>query len=75
MSDKKEKPAKPEKRFEILLNEYKSGSKIILDKKTGVQYLFHQSGCGGGMNVLLGPEGKPLLYDSTVVNSEFFEIK
>ena len=37
------------------------GMEIWVDRQTGVQYLFRQSGYAGGMTVLLDAEGKPLL--------------
>lgn len=39
------------------------GTRIIVDKETGVQYLFALSGCGyaGGMTLLVDRDGKPLL--------------
>ncbi len=35
--------------------------KVFTDTETGVQYLFVQSGYGGGLTVLVDKEGKPLL--------------
>lgn len=34
---------------------------IWVDKETGVNYLFHQSGYAGGMTPLLDREGKPVV--------------
>ena len=34
---------------------------IWVDKETGVNYLFRQSGYSGGMTVLLDREGKPVV--------------
>lgn len=34
---------------------------IYVDKKTGVNYLFTQSGNAGGMCVLVDREGKPII--------------
>lgn len=39
---------------------------IWVDKETGVNYLFRQSGYSGGMTVLLDREGKPVV--TPVVN-------
>ena len=39
---------------------------IWVDKETGVNYIFHQSGYAGGMTPLLDREGKPVI--SPVVN-------
>lgn len=38
-----------------------TGTKIIVDKETGVQYLFVTSGYAGGLTLLVGRDGKPLL--------------
>lgn len=46
-----------ENRFEVVLEE--KGTKIIRDKETKIQYLFHKDGYGGGMTVLLDKDGKP----------------
>ena len=51
-----------EKRFEVVYSEGKlSGVRILLDKETGVQYLETYNGYAGGLTVLLGRDGKPLL--------------
>lgn len=34
---------------------------IWVDKETGVNYLFHYAGEGGGMTPLLDREGKPVI--------------
>lgn len=34
---------------------------ILVDKETGVNYLFRQSGYGGGLTVLLDKDGKPVI--------------
>ena len=34
---------------------------IWVDRKTGVNYLFTQSGYAGGLTPLLGPDGKPIV--------------
>lgn len=51
-----------DKRFEVV---YTQGTldvlKIIVDTKTGVQYLQMQAGYAGGMTPLLDRDGKPLL--------------
>ena len=40
-----------------------STNEIWVDTETGVQYLYHQrGGDSAGLTVLLGPDGKPLLY-------------
>ena len=54
--------AKKEKRFEII---YQQGAldpiEILVDKETGVNYLFRTSGTAGGLTVLLDREGKPVV--------------
>lgn len=52
-------------RFEIV---YKEGSPLIkgltmvlVDKETGVNYLFVQSGYAGGLTPLLDADGKPVI--------------
>lgn len=49
-------------RFEKI---YTQGSlnvtEIWVDKKTGVNYIFHQSGYAGGMTPLLDRDGKPVI--------------
>jgi len=44
---------------------YSQGSlnvtEIWVDKETGVNYVFHQSGYAGGMTPLLDREGKPVV--------------
>ena len=36
-------------------------TKILVDKETGVNYLFHQSSNAGGLTPLLDREGKPVV--------------
>ena len=40
---------------------YFLGARIIVDKETGVQYLYAYWGYGGGLTVLVDADGKPLL--------------
>ena len=51
-----------EKRFEVV---YSQGTletmKIIIDTRTGVQYLAMQAGYAGGLTPLLDRQGKPIL--------------
>jgi hypothetical protein len=37
--------------------------RIIVDKDTGVMYLFHGSGYRGGMTTMVDSNGEPLIYD------------
>jgi len=36
-------------------------TEIWVDKKTGVNYIYHASGHGGGITPLLDREGKPVI--------------
>jgi len=51
-----------DKRFEKI---YSQGAvdviEIWVDKETGVNYVFHQSGYAGGMTPLLDRDGKPVV--------------
>ena len=56
--------AKTEKRFVVRSAGNESmvqGAQIWIDKQTGVNYLFVQSGYAGGLTPLLDREGKPIL--------------
>ena len=50
-------------RFEVIYQEtgLKSEKTILVDKKTGVNYLFIASGFGGGLTPLLDKDGKPII--------------
>lgn len=52
-------------RFYIVVdtNDSHGVSYLIVDRETRVQYLFIDSGYQGGMSVVLGADGKPLLYE------------
>ena len=56
-----------ETRFEVIQEEGNGlttpSRAVLLDKSTGVQYLFVQSGYAGGLCPLLDKEGKPLTWD------------
>ena len=45
------------------------GTEIWVDTETGVNYVFHFSGYAGGMTVLLGKDGKPVI--SPTMNNAF----
>ena len=36
---------------------------VIVDRKTGVNYIFAKSGYAGGLTVLLDKDGKPVVTD------------
>ena len=46
------------------------GVKILVDKKTGVNYMWVESGYAGGLTVLLDGDGKPVI---TPVPKEYSE--
>lgn len=43
------------------------GTAVLLDRETGVNYLFYQSGYGGGLTPLLDNQGNPVV--TTVYNN------
>ena len=55
--------AKKEERFIKTFSQYTFGNQmeIWVDKTTGVNYLYHASGYGGGLTVLLKPDGTPVV--------------
>lgn len=49
-------------RFEVVFKKGNmSGCKIIVDKETGVNYLFSWDGYAGGITPLLNEDGKPVI--------------
>lgn len=53
---------KIDKRFETVYSQGALGGiSILVDKETGVHYLFTSSGNAGGLTVLLDGEGKPVI--------------
>ncbi|MBQ5816365.1 MAG: xylan 1,4-beta-xylosidase [Oscillospiraceae bacterium] len=50
-----------EKRFEKVYSQGVGTVEIWVDKETGVNYLYRQSGYSGGMTVLLDRDGKPVI--------------
>lgn len=54
-----------EKRFEVVYSEgngvIEVSKTIYVDKKTGVNYLFIQSGAGAGLTPLLDADGNPVV--------------
>lgn len=56
--------AKKEERFLKIWSQggsFTSLNEIWVDKRTGVNYLFHASGYAGGLTPLLGADGKPVV--------------
>ncbi len=57
----------PENRFVKSEKEgFLNGTQIIVDTKTGVQYLFVFEGNRGGLTVILDQDGKPFLDEKYV---------
>ena len=50
-----------DKRFEKVYSQGMGTLEIWVDKETGVNYLYLQSGYSGGMTVLLDKDGKPII--------------
>jgi len=50
-----------DKRFERVYSQGMGTIEIWVDKETGVNYLYRQSGYSGGMTVLLDKDGKPVI--------------
>lgn len=50
-----------EKRFEKVYSQDLGSVSIFVDKETGVNYLFSQSGYASGLTPLLDREGKPVI--------------
>ena len=53
--------AKKEERFIKVYSENLGCEMILVDKKTGVNYLFVQSGYAGGLTPLLNADGRPVV--------------
>lgn len=55
--------AKKEKRFVRIYEESAllAESCLLVDRETGVTYLWHAEGYSGGLTVLLDREGKPVI--------------
>ena len=53
--------AKKEDRFIKVHSEAMGGRMILVDKVTGVNYLFIQNGYAGGLTPLLDRDGKPII--------------
>ena len=62
--------AKKEKRFVRIHSEsgMQGSSEIWVDRETGVNYLFHVGGYGGGLTPLLNRDGTPVI--TTVWDTE-----
>ena len=66
MVENSDKNKGSKKRFEEILSEtgLASGNRIIVDKETGVHYLFSWGGYAGGITPLLDKDGKPIIKPS-----------
>lgn len=54
--------AKRQERFERIYSQGMANvTEIWVDKMTGVNYLFHTAGEGGGLTPLLDRDGKPII--------------
>ena len=52
---------KKDKRFIRVYTQGGGSTEIWIDKETGVNYLYHNSGYSGGLTVLLDRDGKPVV--------------
>ncbi len=50
-----------DKRFEKVYKQNMGEIEIWVDRETGVNYLYRQSGYSGGLTVLLDKDGKPVI--------------
>ena len=50
-----------DKRFIKTYSQDMGSMEIWVDKETGVNYLYHNSGYGAGLTVLLDKDGKPIV--------------
>ena len=50
-----------DKRFIKIYSQSMGAMEIWVDKETGVNYLYRQSGYSGGLTVLLDKDGKPVV--------------
>ena len=53
--------AKKKERFARVHSENMGSKQILVDRETGVNYLFVQNGYGAGLTPLLGRDGKPVI--------------
>ncbi len=50
-----------DKRFKKIYSQGAGSVEILIDKETGVHYLFRSGGYAGGLTVLLGKDSKPII--------------
>lgn len=55
--------AKKDRRFieQYSQSTFATETKILVDRRTGVNYLFHHAGYAGGLTPLLDREGRPVI--------------
>lgn len=57
--------AKPDKYKRFIVKEkyggFSIGTYVLVDRETGVNYLYANSGYSGGLTVLVDAEGKPII--------------
>lgn len=55
--------AEKQKRFVTVYKQttFNTNTRVLVDKETGVNYLFFHESYGGGLTVLLDSEGKPVI--------------
>jgi hypothetical protein len=59
-----------DKRFEKTYSQgTMSTMEVWVDKKTGVNYLYHAHGYGAGLTVMLAADGKPLVTPEKIETS------
>ena len=57
-------------RFVKVHSENMGGEMILVDKVTGVNYLFVQSGYAGGLTVLLNRDGTPVISPLPIIQEK-----
>lgn len=64
--------AKTDDRFIITYkqNSLNSCFKVIVDRETGINYLFAQNGYGGGLTPLLKRDGSPVITSVNTLDEE-----
>lgn len=58
---------KKEKRFYTKYTQGLGGTQILVDKETGVNYLFNAQGYAGGLTVLVDRDGRPVVSSSSEI--------
>ena len=56
-------------KFKRFIKTYSQGGiEIWVDKETGVNYIYRQSGYSGGLTVLIDNDGNPIITDMSIEN-------